>query len=132
MPGRCLILNLVLSCYKRKPLNSRTTVKRPATYLVFVTAPDAKTARRLAQTALKAKLAACVNLVPRLESHYWWHDKIERGAEVLMLFKTTNACLSPLKKCVLEKHPYDNPEFVAVKIDSGSPAYLDWIVSSVA
>ncbi len=93
-------------------------------YLVPVTAPDLNTARGLAQTALKAKLAACVNLVPRLESHYWWHDKIESGAEVLMIFKTTAGCRSRLQKLVLQKHPYDNPEFVAFKIASGSPAYL--------
>jgi periplasmic divalent cation tolerance protein len=113
-------------------VNLRKTVKRPIPYLVFVTAPDLKTARGLAQAALKAKLAACVNLVPRLESHYWWHDKIETGAEVLMLFKTTAACRPRLQKLVLEKHPYDNPEFLAVKMDSGSPPYLNWIVSSVA
>ena len=84
------------------------------------------------QAALKAKLAACVNLVPRLESHYWWQDKIESGAEVLMIFKTTAGCRSRLQNLVLEKHPYDNPEFVAFKIASGSPSYLQWIASSVA
>lgn len=113
-------------------LDPSNTVKPPCPYLVLVTAPDLKTARGLAQSALKSKLAACVNLVPRLESHYWWHNKIESGAEVLMLFKTTRTCLSQLQKLVLEKHPYDNPEFVAFKMNSGSPAYLNWIVSSVA
>lgn len=107
-------------------------MKRPTAYLVFVTAPDSKTARRLAQAALKAKLAACVNLVPRLESHYWWHGKIESGAEVLMIFKTTATCRSRLQKLVLEKHPYDNPEFVTFRVASGSPAYLDWLASSVS
>jgi periplasmic divalent cation tolerance protein len=106
-------------------------VKRPTAYIAFVTAPDLKTARGLARAALKAKLAACVNLVPQLESHYWWHDKIESGAEVLMIFKTTAASRPGLQKLVLEKHPYDNPEFVAFKIVSGSPAYLKWIASSV-
>lgn len=107
-------------------------MKRPGLYLVFVTAPDLRTARSLAQAALKAKLAACVNLVPRLESHYWWHDKIESGAEVLMIFKTTAGCRSRLQNLMLEKHPYETPEFVAFKIASGSPAYLQWIASSVA
>ena len=106
-------------------------MKRPIPHLVFVTAPDLKTARGLARAALKAKLAACVNLVPQLESHYWWHDKIESSAEVLMIFKTMAACRPGLQKLVLEKHPYDNPEFVAFEIVSGSPAYLEWIASSV-
>jgi len=131
LPGCCSIPNLKVSRCEGEPFNPQTPVKRPVTYLVFVTAPDLKTARGLAQAVLKTKLAACVNLVPRLESHYWWQNKIESGAEVLMLFKTTSACLSRLQKYVLEKHPYDNPEFVALKIASGSLPYLDWIVSSV-
>ena len=57
--------------------------------IVLVTAPDLKTARRLAQAALAARLAACVNLIPRIESHYWWQDKLESATEVLLVFKTT-------------------------------------------
>jgi len=59
--------------------------------LVLVTAPNLKIARTLARAVLKDKLAACVNLVPQIESHYWWQDKIESGAEVLMLIKTKPA-----------------------------------------
>ncbi|MGA2870732.1 MAG: divalent-cation tolerance protein CutA, partial [Verrucomicrobiota bacterium] len=56
--------------------------------IVLVTAPDLKTARRLAKTALQARLIACANLVPKIESHYWWRGKIESSPEILLVLKT--------------------------------------------
>ena len=94
--------------------------------IVLVTAPDLKTARRLAQAALKAKLVACVNLVPRIESHYWWQERLERGSEVLMILKSTERNLAALEKLILAKHPYDTAEFVALPVSEGSRRYLDW------
>jgi periplasmic divalent cation tolerance protein len=99
--------------------------------VVLVTAPDVKTARRLAQAALKARLIACANLVPRIESHYWWQGKIESGAEVLMLLKTTTTRLAALEELVRAEHPYDTPEFIVLPITRGSRRYLDWIQNSV-
>ena len=100
--------------------------------LVLVTAPDLKTARRLAQAALKAHLIACANLVPKIESHYWWQGKIEAGSEVLMLLKTTTTRLVALEKLILARHPYDTPEFVVLPLSKGTEKYLDWIRASVA
>ncbi len=99
--------------------------------VVLVTAPDLKVARQLARGALRAKLAACANLVPKIESHYWWQGKVESGAEVLMIFKTTARKLAGLEKFILTHHPYDTPEFVALPLASGSARYLDWITASV-
>jgi periplasmic divalent cation tolerance protein len=99
--------------------------------LVLVTAPDLRTARILARGVLKARLAACANLVPGLESHYWWQGKLERAGEVLIVFKTTKAKLSALEKHVLEKHPYDTPEILALSVTSGTQRYLDWLGLSV-
>ena len=98
--------------------------------IVLVTAPDLKTARALARAALDARLVACANLVPKLESHYWWQGKLERSNEVLILFKATKVKLGALEKLVLANHPYDTPEFIAIPLDSGTPRYLDWIASS--
>jgi periplasmic divalent cation tolerance protein len=98
--------------------------------VVLVTAPDLKTARVLARAALHARLVACANLIPKLESHYWWEDKLERSNEVLILFKTTKGKLGRLEKLILARHPYDTPEFIAIPLDSGTPRYLDWITSS--
>lgn len=99
--------------------------------LVFVTAPDRKIARRLARAALLARLAACANLVPKIESHYWWRGKLEAGAEVLIIFKTTRRQIANLEKLILAGHPYDTPEFVALPLDSGSDHYLAWLKDSI-
>jgi periplasmic divalent cation tolerance protein len=99
--------------------------------IVLVTAPDVKVARRLAQAALKARLIACANLIPRLESHYWWRGKIETSAEVLMLMKTTRTRLSDLEKLILARHPYDTPEIIVLSPTAGTPRYLKWLLDSV-
>ena len=98
--------------------------------IVFVTAPDLKTARKLALAALAARLVACANLVPKLESHYWWRGKIEKSPEALLIFKTTTSRLAALEKLVLKLHPYDTPEFIVVDLSGGSRRYLDWLASN--
>lgn len=100
-------------------------------HLILVTAPDATVARTLAAAILEARLAACVNIVPQIESHYWWEGKIDQSAEVLLLIKTTKARLKALQKLVIEKHPYDTPEFVAIPASVVAEKYLAWAQSSV-
>ena len=95
--------------------------------LVLVTAPDLKTARRLARKAFKERLIACANLLPKIESHYRWQGKIESSTEVLMILKTTNARLAKLEKLILAEHPYDTPEFLVLPLRAGNHRYLDWI-----
>ena len=73
--------------------------------VVLVTAPDLKTARALARAALRARLVACANLVPRIESHYWWQGRIEAGAEVLLVMKTLTARLAALEKLIISERP---------------------------
>ena len=95
--------------------------------IVLVTAPDLKTARRLARAALTARLIACANLIPKVESHYRWRGKLERSAEVLMVMKTTRTRLVALEKLILSKHPYDTPEFVVLNLAGGAKKYLAWL-----
>jgi periplasmic divalent cation tolerance protein len=95
--------------------------------IVLVTAPDLKTARRLARAALEARLIACANLIPRIESHYRWQGKIERSAEVLLVLKTTKTQLARLEKLIVSVHPYDTPEFVILPLSGGNRRYLDWL-----
>jgi periplasmic divalent cation tolerance protein len=99
--------------------------------LVLVTAPDLKTARVLARAALTARLIACANLVPKLESHYWWQGKLESGQEVLLLLKTRKSKLAALEKLLLKKHPYDTPEILVLPVAQGTPRYLQWLAESV-
>ena len=105
---------------------------KPATRfaLVLVTAPDMKTARALAKAALAAKLIACANLIPKIESHYWWQGKMESGSEVLLLLKTQKSRLAALEKLVLAKHPYDTPEFLVLSLAAGNRKYLAWLAAS--
>jgi len=98
--------------------------------VVLVTAPDLKTARMLAKAALQARLIACANLIPKMESHYWWHGKIESGAEVLLILKTRKSKLAALGRLILAKHPYDTPEFLVLPLSTGNKKYLDWLAAN--
>jgi periplasmic divalent cation tolerance protein len=95
--------------------------------VVLVTAPDLKTARALAKSALQARLIACANLFPTIESHYWWQGKIESGTEVLLILKAPRSNLPALEKLILAKHPYDTPEFLVLPLRSGNQRYLKWL-----
>ena len=95
--------------------------------VVMVTAPDMDLARRLAKAGLEAKLAACANIVPAIESHYWWEGKLERSKEALVIFKTRQEVLPKLEQIVRDVHSYDTPEFVALPLIAGSRKYLAWI-----
>jgi len=105
--------------------------KSPQFSIVLVTAPGRKVARLLARAALEARLAACASLVSGLESHYWWAGKIEQGREVLIIFKTTRPRLPGLEKLILERHPYDTPEFLVLPLQAGADRYLAWLAASV-
>lgn len=99
-------------------------------FIVLVTAPSLRTARRLASNLVDERLAACVNLVPGVESHYWWQGSLEQGKEVLLLIKTVRARLKALERFVASHHPYDTPEFLVLPIETGSTKYLRWLSDS--
>ena len=100
-------------------------------HLVLVTAPNAEVGRELAGEILKGRLAACVNIIPALESHYWWEGKLDKSPEVLLLIKTTKKHLKALEKLVSHKHPYDTPEFVAFQAAMVGSKYMAWVRDSV-
>ena len=108
-------------------------MKRASQYaVVLITSPDLRVARVLAKAALTERLVACANLVPKIESHYWWQGKIESSAEVLVLFKTTRAKLKALERLIVEKHPYDTPEFIALNPSMATQRYLKWWLDSAS
>jgi periplasmic divalent cation tolerance protein len=100
--------------------------------LVLVTTPNLRTARQLAKSALTARLIACANLVPKIESHFWWQGKIQSGKETLLLFKTRKNKIAALEKLIRAEHPYDTPEFLVLPVAAGGKKYLDWITQATS
>ena len=98
--------------------------------IILITAPDLKTARALAQAAITARLIACANLIPKVESLYRWQGKIESSSEVLLLLKARKSRLKALEQLVVKMHPYDTPEFLALPINAGSAKYLTWLAAN--
>ena len=100
--------------------------------LVLVTTPSAEVAAGLARALVEARLAACGNVVPGLRSIYRWEGQVQDDAEALLLLKTTRARFEALRDEVLRRHPYEVPEVVALPLEAGSAAYLDWVRAQVA
>ena len=102
------------------------------TLLAFATCPDSTSAQRIADALVSERLAACVNLLPGMQSVYRWKGRVETSSEVLMLIKTSAQRMSDLRERLVALHPYELPELIAVEIADGLPAYLDWIAAESA
>ena len=100
--------------------------------VVFVTCPSVAVGRRLARALLARRLAACVNVLPGVESHFRWKGRVDRAREVLLVIKTTRSAFARLRRAVAELHPYDVPEILALPVLAGHRPYLDWIASSLS
>jgi periplasmic divalent cation tolerance protein len=98
---------------------------------VFITAPDKEEASRLAEMLVERKLAACVQILPAMESVYRWQGKIERQPEVLLIAKTLAAKFAELEREVRALHSYETPEIVAVALTALSEPYRQWLNASV-
>jgi periplasmic divalent cation tolerance protein len=99
--------------------------------LVLSTAADVDEGRRIANHLLDKKVAACVNIIPHLESIYLWKGKLEESQEVLLLIKTTADRFADVQREILEVHSYEMPEVLAFDIAQGSEDYLKWVAESV-
>jgi periplasmic divalent cation tolerance protein len=97
----------------------------------LVTAPPDR-AREIAEALVERRLVACVNVVPLVHSVYRWQGTVEHDDEALLVVKTTRAAVAPLKDALGELHPYENFELVALAVQDGAPAYLDWITDTVS
>jgi len=95
--------------------------------LLISTCPSLEVARRLARSLLEKHLAACVNMLPNLESMFEWQNEIVTEAEVLLLIKTRREHYLAIEQLWLQQHPYEVPELIAVPIEHGSSSYLSWI-----
>jgi len=99
--------------------------------ILVCTCPDAATARRLAGGLLERKLAACVNILPEIRSMYRWQGELHDDGEALMVVKTVQQAYAEVEAWLLQHHPYDVPEVLAVQVQAGSAAYLEWVQNEV-
>ncbi|WP_075256124.1 divalent-cation tolerance protein CutA [Herbaspirillum camelliae] len=100
--------------------------------LVLANLPDQALAERIADALVEQGLAACVNILPAVRSVYRWQGKVQRDTEVPVLIKTTQARYQELEQAILQAHPYDVPEIIALPITAGLPAYLAWMQDATA
>ena len=99
--------------------------------VVFMTASSSEEAGQLADMLVSERLAACVQILPEMESVYRWQGKIERQREVLLIAKTVSSKFAELESEVVKLHSYETPEIVAFPLTNGSRPYLDWVSRSV-
>jgi periplasmic divalent cation tolerance protein len=99
--------------------------------LVLTTCGSLEEARTIAHTLVERQLAACVNILPQIESVYRWQEEVETSAECLLIIKTTAEVVDRLRELLSELHSYDLPECVEIVIEAGSAPYLEWIGASV-
>ena len=99
--------------------------------LVLTTTSSAEDSKKIARVLVERRLAACVNIVPRIKSVYRWEGKVEEAQEYLLLIKTTEEAFPRLRDAIQELHSYDIPECIALAIENGSVPYLSWISKSV-
>ncbi len=95
--------------------------------LIITNCPDEEVANTIALALVEAKLAACVNILPRIQSVYRWQGSVESAVEIPLLIKSTAAAYPTLEKTIRELHPYEVPEIIALPINRGLPAYLNWL-----
>jgi periplasmic divalent cation tolerance protein len=98
--------------------------------MVLTTTGSHDEAATIAASLVEARLVACVQVVPGVESVYWWEGRVARDAEWLLLCKTTAERYGDVEAAILELHSYTTPEVVAIPIERGSAAYLDWLRQS--
>ena len=101
------------------------------TRVVMTTCGSLDEGRSIAQALVDRQLAACVNIVPQVESIYRWKGEVETSSECLLLVKTTAAAFERLRETLGKLHSYDVPECIELTVDDGNEAYLDWVAGSV-
>jgi len=99
---------------------------------VLITTASIQEAREIAKVLLERRKIACANLIPKVESHFWWQDKLDSAEESLLIAKSKAALLPEIITLVKEAHSYQVPEIIALPIIGGSQDYLEWIEESVS
>jgi periplasmic divalent cation tolerance protein len=98
--------------------------------VIFTTCGSAKEAEKIADLLLRKKLAACANIIPRIESKFWWQGRIDCAKEALIIIKAPARNLRRIEKEIKRLHSYELPEMIALPVAGGSKEYLEWIDKS--
>jgi len=100
--------------------------------VLFMTTGTGEEAQGIAELLLNQRKVACVNIVPRVDSRFWWEDKLDSAQENLLIAKTKASLLPEIVTLVKKMHSYEVPEIIALPIVGGNQDYLEWIEKSVA
>ena len=103
-----------------------------STLLVLTNLPDRAVAERLAETLIEKRVAACVNILTPCRSVYRWKGSVQHDEEHPMLIKTTTEAYPALESAIRAGHPYELPEIIAVTIERGLPAFIDWVAAETS
>ena len=98
--------------------------------MVIVTAP-VRDAEKIGRIAVEKKLAACVNIIGKIKSIYWWKNKLNTDNESMLIFKTIKGKIGDLLSAIKKEHTYEVPEIIVLNIEEGNPDYFKWITESV-
>jgi periplasmic divalent cation tolerance protein len=99
---------------------------------VYTTYPSAVEAEKAGRTIVAQRLAACVNVLPGMISHYWWDGKVERGEEVVMILKTRASLAEKVSDAVKASHPYTMPAILVLSLESVEQTYLRWLLAETS
>lgn len=100
--------------------------------LIITNLPDRDSAIRIAHNLIESRAAACVSILPECTSVYRWQGKVEAAQEVPLLIKSTRAAYARVEELIRMQHPYELPEIIAVSVDAGLPAYLQWVNTEIS
>ncbi len=106
-------------------------MEKSAYIVLFITTASAGEARQISRALLEQRKAACVNIIDKVDSHFWWEDRLDSAQESLLIVKTRASLLPEIIKLVKELHRYDVPEIIALPIIGGNEDYLGWIGENV-
>ncbi|KAH8266565.1 hypothetical protein KR018_004171, partial [Drosophila ironensis] len=118
-------------CEASCPVATGIVYKPGTSSVAYVTTPDMETAKKLARGIVERKLAACVNIVPQIESIYMWEGTVNEDSEYLLMIKTRTSSINALSRFVRANHPYSVAEVISLPIENGNPPYLKWIEDTV-
>ncbi len=96
--------------------------------IVYTTWPSVVEAERAGRDLVAKRLAACVNILPGMISHYWWHGALDRAEEAVAIFKTRASLVEPLRQALKSAHPYETPCFLTLPTEAIDPEYQRWIM----